>query len=212
MSSELLIRPHTQADYLYAWEAMKNFTDQRTSETSDEVWFIEHPPVYTLGQAGKREHILDAKNIPIIHVDRGGQITYHGPGQLMIYVLLDLKRLKISVRDLVHKLEQIIVATLADYKITAHAKLEAPGVYVEKAKICSIGLRIRKGCSYHGLAFNIDMDLTPFAGINPCGFANLPITQVRDYVTTPSFSAIIEKLVKYFQHYLGYTNAIILPE
>jgi lipoyl(octanoyl) transferase len=159
---------------------MRLFIDKRTPETPDEIWFIEHDPVYTLGQAGKLEHILNPGIIPIEKTDRGGQVTYHGPGQLVVYPLLNLRRLKLGIRELVTLLEETVIGLLASYNIQAEAKKEAPGVYVNSAKIASIGLRIRRGYCYHGLAFNIAMDLSPFLGINPCGFSQLNITQLSD--------------------------------
>ncbi|MCF2946773.1 lipoyl(octanoyl) transferase LipB [Paraglaciecola aquimarina] len=152
---------------------MQDFTNHRTADTPDEIWLVEHEPVFTQGQAGKAEHVLMPGDIPVVQVDRGGQVTYHGPGQQMMYVLLNLKRHKLGVRTLVTALEQSIVSMLADYDIDAYPKADAPGVYVEQKKICSIGLRIRKGCSFHGLALNVNMDLKPFQRINPCGYAGL---------------------------------------
>lgn len=205
-TSELIIRPLKNLDYLLTWQAMQDFTNQRSETTLDEIWLIEHPPVYTLGQAGKQEHILNPGTIPVIPVDRGGQVTYHGPGQLMLYVLLDIRRRGMGVRELVTKLEQTIIDFLADFHIVAQARKEAPGVYVNGAKICSIGLRIRRGCSYHGLAFNIAMDLQPFSGINPCGFVNLPITQVSALGGPKTLQDVIPGIIKHFSVNLGYTN------
>lgn len=209
--SNLIIRPLRHQAYLATWQAMQNFTNHRTEDTPDEIWFIEHPPVYTLGQAGKREHILDPKNIPIIPVDRGGQVTYHGPGQLMVYTLLDLRRLKMGIRTLVSALEQSVINYLADYGITASAKRQAPGVYVGDAKICSIGLRVRRGCSYHGFAFNIAMDLSPFSGINPCGFVNLAITQLCEQGGPNNLASVIPKLTKHLFVNLRYTSELFTP-
>jgi len=178
VQNQLIINPLKQCEYATAWQAMRAFTDARSETTPDEVWFIEHPPVFTLGQNGKLEHVLNPGDIPVIPVDRGGQVTYHGPGQLMMYIMLDIRRRGLGVRDLVSLLEQTIVDLLASYGIVAQAKRDAPGVYVQDAKICSIGLRIRRGCSYHGLALNVAMDLEPFARINPCGYKNLAMTQI----------------------------------
>jgi lipoyl(octanoyl) transferase len=178
--SFMIIQPLTRRDYVTTWQAMRDFTDNRTPDTPNEIWLVEHPPVYTLGQAGKPEHILNPGNIPIIKTDRGGQVTYHGPGQLVVYPLLDIRRLNLGVRELVCLLEKAVIALLNDYNIIATARRDAPGVYVNGAKISSIGLRIRRGCSYHGLALNIAMDLTPFAGINPCGYENLKMTQLSE--------------------------------
>jgi len=207
-TTDLIIRPLTQCDYMTAWNNMQSFTDQRNSETGDEIWLIEHPPVYTLGQNGKREHILNPGNIPVIPVDRGGQVTYHGPGQLMLYTLIDLRRKKIGVRDLVNALENSVIAMLAEYKIIAYAKPDAPGVYVDGAKICSLGLRIRRGCSYHGLALNVAMDLKPFSGINPCGFTNLVMTQISSLGGSGDLKEVAGILVQHFANTLGYTRAL----
>ncbi|MBW8190726.1 lipoyl(octanoyl) transferase LipB [Neiella marina] len=175
--SSLIIRSLGQQPYQQCWQWMQDFTNQRGPETPDELWLLEHDPVFTLGQAGKEEHILSQTNIPIVKADRGGQVTYHGPGQLIIYLLLDLRRLKITVRDLVTHMEQAIIELLAQYQINAYAKCDAPGVYVDEAKIASLGLRVRKGCTFHGLALNVDMDLQPFLTINPCGYAGMAMTQ-----------------------------------
>jgi len=159
---------------------MQAFTDARTESTADEIWLTEHPPVYTLGLAGRRTHLLRDNGIAVIAVDRGGQVTYHGPGQLVVYALLDLARRRLGVRALVSALENAVIATLAGYGIAAKCRPKAPGVYVDDAKIASLGLRVRRGCSYHGLALNVNMDLTPFARINPCGFEGIAVTQVAD--------------------------------
>lgn len=159
---------------------MQRFVDQRTVDTPDQIWFLEHPPVYTLGMNGKREHVLAAGDVPVIDIDRGGQVTYHGPGQLVVYPLLDLRRLGIGVRPLVVALENAIIATVADWGIEAVGKRDAPGVYVEGRKLASLGLRIRRGSSYHGLALNVAMDLEPFRRINPCGYPGLEVTQLVD--------------------------------
>ena len=171
------VRRLGRVDYEPTWRAMREFTAARTPETPDELWVVEHPPVFTLGQAGKPEHILNDVGIPVVRIDRGGQVTYHGPGQVVIYLLLDLERLQIKVRELVTAIEQAIVDALADCGIAAGRRPGAPGVYVGDAKIAALGLRIRNGCSYHGLALNVDMDLSPFAAINPCGYAGLRVTQ-----------------------------------
>lgn len=160
--------------------AMRRFTDQRTAETGDEVWLVEHPAVFTQGQAGKAEHLLVPGDIPVMQTDRGGQVTYHGPGQLVAYLLLDVRRLGIGVRELVNRIEGSLVALLASFDVEGAAKPDAPGVYVDGAKIASLGLRIRNGRSFHGLALNVDMDLAPFRRINPCGYAGLAMTQLRD--------------------------------
>ncbi len=167
-------------DYQDAWQRMRNFTDTRDTHTPDEVWLLEHPKVFTQGQAGLAAHILNAGDITVVQTDRGGQVTYHGPGQLVVYLLFDLKRLNISIRQFVTLLEQAVINVLAPYNIIAYGDRKAPGVYVDGAKICAIGLRVRHGCSYHGIAFNINMDLEPYARINPCGFENLRLTQTKD--------------------------------
>lgn len=172
----LIIRQLGIQPYEDVWHKMQAFTDKRDEYSDDEIWLVQHPAVFTQGSAGKPEHLLNPTNIPVVQSDRGGQITYHGEGQQIMYVLLDIKRLKaqgkeISVRDLVTALEQSVVKTLADYDIAGYPKIDAPGVYVDERKICSLGLRIRKGCSFHGLALNINMDLTPFRNINPCGYS-----------------------------------------
>lgn len=204
-SSKIIIQPLQQRDYVTTWRAMRDFTDQRTPDTPDEIWLIEHFPVYTQGQAGKPEHILNPGNIPIVNTDRGGQITYHGPGQLVVYPLLDIRRLNLGVRELVCLLEKSVVNLLAEYKIKAIAKRDAPGVYVNDAKICSVGLRIRKGCSYHGIAFNIAMDLQPFLGINPCGYKNLAVTQLSDLGGPADLHRIAIELTRHLITQLGYT-------
>lgn len=160
------------------WRAMQQFTDVRDEQTPDEIWFLEHPPVFTLGLNGKPEHVLAAGDIPVVQIDRGGQVTYHGPGQLVVYPLLDLRRLKLGVRDLVMALEQAVINTVAQHGITAAARRDAPGVYVDGSKLASVGLRIRKGCTYHGLAFNIAMNLEPFQRINPCGYRGLQVVDL----------------------------------
>lgn len=167
-------------DYQTVWRQMQRFTANRTAETGDEIWLVEHPPVYTLGLNGKREHILGLSDIPVVESDRGGQVTYHGPGQLVVYLLADLRRLKLGPRQLVTILENAMITALAQYGIESQARAEAPGVYVADRKIGSVGLRIKNGCSYHGLSLNNNMDLTPFRHINPCGYAGLAVTQLVD--------------------------------
>lgn len=169
-----------RVDYEPTYQAMLDFTATRTADTADELWIVEHPPVYTLGQAGKPEHILRDIGIPTVKIDRGGQVTYHGPGQVVIYLLLDLARLKIKVRELVSTIEQAVIDFLGTYRVTAERRNGAPGVYVGPAKVAALGLRIRNGCSYHGVSLNVDMDLTPFAAINPCGYPGLQVIQTKD--------------------------------
>ena len=175
-----VVRRLGRVDYEPTWRAMQDFTASRAPETPDELWIVEHPPVYTLGQAGKPEHILEDVGIPIVKIDRGGQVTYHGPGQVVIYLLLDLQRLKIKVRELVTAIEQAVIDFLAVQGVAAERRAGAPGVYVGDAKIAALGLKIKNGCSYHGLALNVDMDLSPFAAINPCGYAGLKVIQTKD--------------------------------
>ncbi|HVQ32319.1 MAG TPA: lipoyl(octanoyl) transferase LipB [Lysobacter sp.] len=175
-----LVRDLGRMAYEPVWRAMQAFTDARTDATTDEVWLVEHDPVFTLGQAGKPEHVLMPGDIPVLHVDRGGQVTYHGPGQIVAYPLLDLKRLKVGVREYVHRIEQAIIDTLGDWNIDAARREGAPGVYVAGAKVAALGIRVRRGCTFHGLAFNIAMDLEPFHRINPCGYAGLQVTSMAD--------------------------------
>ncbi len=180
-NSTLIIRQLGLQYYEPVWRAMQDFTQKRGEDTPDELWIVEHYPVYTLGLAGKREHLLTVTDIPVIQSDRGGQVTYHGPGQVVIYILMDIKRLGIDLRRLVTILEQAMINTLADYGVVAYAKAKAPGVYIEEKKIGSIGLRIKNTGCYHGLSFNNDMDLQAFKHINPCGFSHLEITQLCDF-------------------------------
>jgi len=179
-SAALIIRDLGQVDYTSTWQRMQQFTDQRDDSTIDEIWLLEHPPVFTQGQAGKAEHLLFPGDIPVVQVDRGGQVTYHGPGQLVAYVLLNIKRRNLGVRQLVNLIEQSIIDTLAANQVNAYAKSDAPGVYVDEKKVASLGLRVRKGCTFHGLALNVDMDLSPFSRINPCGYAGMQMVQSKD--------------------------------
>jgi len=206
-----VIRPTVQVhdlglqDYLPIWQAMGRFTDARTAQTDDEFWLVEHKPVFTLGQAGKPEHVLNAGDIPVLHVDRGGQVTYHGPGQIVLYPLLDLRRLGIGVRDYVHRIEQALIDTLDEWNILGQRHPGAPGVYVAGAKIAALGIRVRRGCSFHGLAFNVAMDLEPFSRINPCGYANLPVTQLSDLGGTSDKKKVKRILVNELAKQLGLT-------
>ena len=195
---KILVRHLGLQPYEPVSQAMHDFTDRRDDTTPDEIWLVEHQPVFTQGQAGKAEHLLMTGDIPVIQSDRGGQVTYHGPGQQVMYVLLNLKRRKLGVRELVTLLEQTVVNTLAEYDIDAHPRADAPGVYVGEMKICSLGLRIRKGCSFHGLALNINMDLAPFQRINPCGYAGMEMTQMRQWVDTATPDNIRPVLLKNF--------------
>ena len=174
--SDVIIRQLGRQSYEPIWQAMQRFTDKRDNDTTDEIWLVEHDPVFTQGQAGKAEHILLPGDIPVVQVDRGGQVTYHGPGQQVIYLLLNIKRRKLGVRHLVTAMEEAVVGLLAPHDISAYPKPDAPGVYVNEQKVCSLGLRIRNGCSFHGLALNVNMDLSPFQRINPCGYAGMEMT------------------------------------
>ena len=203
----LFVRHLGLQDYAQTWQAMTEFTNTRTPETPDELWLVEHLPVFTQGQAGKPEHLLLPGDIPVIKTDRGGQVTYHGPGQLVAYPLLDLRRLKLGVRDLVTLIEQTLVAVLSHYGIDAYPKPDAPGVYVDGAKIASLGLRVRRGCSFHGLSLNVAMDLAPFLRINPCGYQGLAMTQMRDLLDAQlEFTDVQAQLVKQFAQKLGYES------
>ncbi|SFG69856.1 lipoate-protein ligase B [Neisseria elongata] len=189
-----------RCDYAPVFEKMKRFNDVRTADTEDELWVVEHNPIFTQGLAGKPEHLLIHDDIPVVQIDRGGQITYHGPGQLVVYTMIDFKRRKTSVRNIVSALENSIIDTLSDYDITANADPQRPGVYVQGKKIASLGLRIKNGSVYHGLALNIDMDLSPFTHINPCGYAGLEMTQIAEYVRpAPSFGEVAKKLTGYLE-------------
>jgi len=190
----IVVRHLGEAGYHDTWQKMQDFTNSRQSGTPDELWFLQHPPVYTLGKNARPEHILNAADIPVVESDRGGQVTYHGPGQVVVYTLLDLSRLKLGVRELVTTLEQTIIELLAGYDVLARAKREAPGVYVKDAKIAALGLRVRKGCSFHGLALNVDMDLEPFSRINPCGYEGLEVTQLKNLVSDIDIGSVTDDL------------------
>jgi lipoyl(octanoyl) transferase len=212
MSKTLGFRDLGLAAYEPTWQAMRRFTDERDPSALDEVWLVQHPPVFTQGQAGKAEHLLNAGEIPVIQVDRGGQVTYHGPGQLIAYLLLDVRRLGLGVRELVSRIEQSLVGLLASYGVESCAKPEAPGVYVNNAKIASLGLRIRNGRSFHGLALNVDMDLAPFRRINPCGYAGLAMTQLRDHAGPIEFAEVTRRLREQLVSQLGYADQITLEK
>lgn len=182
----MIVRTLGRADYAPTFAAMQEFTAARDADTPDELWICEHPPVFTQGLSGRPEHLLSDIGIPVVQIDRGGQITYHGPGQAVVYVLLDLRRRGLMVRELVHRLEQAVIDLLAGHRIAAARREGAPGVYVGDAKIAALGLRIRHGCSYHGVSLNVDMDLAPFAAINPCGYPGLQVTQLRDHLPNAS--------------------------
>ena len=183
-------------EYQPTFRGMQAFTAGRGPDTPDQIWLVQHPPVYTLGLAGKPEHLLSANDIPLVKIDRGGQITYHGPGQAVIYLLLDLKRLGIGVKQLVNLMEQAVINLLAGYGVTAERKEKAPGVYVEGAKIAALGLRIKNGCCYHGLALNVDMDLAPYDAINPCGYPGMQVTQTRDQGIPDNIEILSDKLAQ----------------
>ncbi|PJG82816.1 lipoyl(octanoyl) transferase LipB [Caviibacterium pharyngocola] len=213
MDTDIIIRQLGVRDYQEIWHKMQEFTDNRTATTTDEIWLVQHPAVFTQGSAGKPEHLLQRSDIPVVQSDRGGQITYHAPGQQIMYVLIDIKRQKaagrdLNIRQLVTALEQSVVNTLADYGIKSYPKADAPGVYVDGKKICSLGLRIRRGCSFHGLALNVNMDLSPFLMINPCGYAGLEMCQLADFIAQDEAQCekVSPKLVAYFTRLLGYNN------
>jgi len=187
-------------EYLPIWEAMRKFTAERTAHTRDEVWLVQHPPIYTQGLAGRPEHLLHRTSIPVVKIDRGGQITYHGPGQIVAYILLDMRRWKINVRELVRVMEQAVIDLLAEFGVAAHGREDAPGVYVGDAKIAALGLKIKNGYCYHGLSFNVDMDLTPFANINPCGHAGLRVTQACELGITVPINELQAQLAQNLIH------------
>ena len=201
---ELIVRRLGLSDYEPVWRSMQRFTAERGPDTPDEVWLLEHPPVYTQGQAGKPEHILDPGPIPVVKIDRGGQVTYHGPGQLVVYTLLDLPRHRLGVRQLVTGLERAVVELLGEWDIQAQADPQAPGVYVAGRKIASLGIRVRRGRCYHGLSLNVAMDLAPFGGINPCGYPALEVTQLRDLGVTLDLTATADALLPHLAEQLGY--------
>jgi len=206
---EWIVRELGLHDYFPIWQAMQRFTDTRTEQNPDELWLLQHRPVFTLGQAGKVEHLLAPGDTPVIKVDRGGQVTYHGPGQLIAYLLLDVRRKAITVRDLVQQLESSLIALLANYGIHAQTKTGAPGVYVDSAKIASLGLRIRRGCSFHGLALNVAMDLSPFSRINPCGYQGLKMTQMQDFIPSIDFAEVQGQLSQQLADTLGYQQTLL---
>jgi len=204
-AADLIVRHLGLVDYLPTLEAMRRLTAERDEATPDEIWLLQHPQVFTQGQAGKPEHLLAPGDIPVVQVERGGQVTFHGPGQLVGYLMLDLRRLDLGVRELVTVMEQALVEVLAGYGVEAAPKVDAPGVYVNGDKIASLGLRVRRGCSFHGLALNVDMDMTPFQRINPCGYAGLQMTQLRDLVALPpAFDEVARRLEQALRHRLGY--------
>jgi lipoyl(octanoyl) transferase len=203
-TTALALRHLGSVDYEPTWHAMKSFTSSRTAITPDEIWLLQHPPVYTVGVAGRAEHLpRERTDIPVVHIDRGGQITYHGPGQVVAYVLLDMKRKGLTVRPLVRRLEQAVIDLLAEYGISAAGRVDAPGVYVGTAKIAALGLRVTRGCCYHGLAFNVDMDLSPFHTIDPCGYPGLAVTQLRDLGIADPLDTVERKLASRLESVLA---------
>ncbi|TDR20719.1 lipoyl(octanoyl) transferase LipB [Marinicella litoralis] len=207
VNQPLVVKHLGHQTYEPVWHAMQKFTDERDDQTPDELWLVEHPPVFTQGLAGKAEHILAAGDIPVIQVDRGGQVTYHGPGQIVAYPLINLRRHGIGVKSLVYGIEQAIIDTIGLYGITAKRLDNAPGVYVNGAKMASLGLRIRKACSFHGLAFNINMDLEPFQRINPCGFSGLEVIQLADMASDVNLATVEQQLIAAFCQQLNFTAA-----
>lgn len=200
---QVIIKNLGRVEYLSTWEAMQTFTAQRNAETPDEIWLVEHAPVYTVGLNGKPEHLLQPTDIPVIKIDRGGQITYHGPGQIVAYLLVDLKRRGYGVRELVSRMERAVVTLLAEYGVTAESRRDAPGVYVNGAKIAALGLRIKHGCSYHGLSLNVDMDMSPFLAINPCGYPGMAVTQTTSLGIADGVQAVSAKLLHGLVQELG---------
>jgi lipoyl(octanoyl) transferase len=197
----VIVRRPGRVPYEPTWRAMQDFTTQRDASTPDELWLVEHPPVYTLGQAGKAEHLLHVTDIPLVKIDRGGQITYHGPGQVVGYLLLDLHRRGLKVREMVNLLEQALIDCIADYGLDARRKDGAPGVYIDDAKVAALGLRVKNGCSYHGLSLNVDMDLTPFTWINPCGYSGLQTIQLKDFGVTEGPEDVATRLLGHLQRH-----------
>ncbi|MEZ9071452.1 lipoyl(octanoyl) transferase LipB [Vibrio splendidus] len=209
MQNKLTVKKLGRQDYEPVWKAMHKFTDERTEEDVDQIWLVEHNPVFTQGQAGKAEHVLNAGDIPVIQSDRGGQVTYHGPGQLVAYFLINIRRKKFGVRDLVTHIENLVINTLKAYNIDSTARPDAPGVYVDGKKICSLGLRIRRGCSFHGLALNVDMDLSPFLRINPCGYQGMEMAQVSQLGGPSELENVEQQLIQELVELLGYDQVDI---
>jgi len=199
------LRQLGRADYEPTWRAMQDFTAARDADTADEIWLLEHPPVFTLGLNSKPEHLLNPDNIPVIKIDRGGQVTYHGPGQLVVYVLLDIARRSLGVQQLVQWMEQAVIDLLAEQQVEAVGRRDAPGVYVAGRKIAALGLRVKRGRTYHGLALNVDMDLEPFNRINPCGYPGMQVTQLRDLGISLDMDAVSDRLLSHLTRLLGYT-------
>lgn len=206
--ASLIVRTLGRQPFGPTWQAMKRFTELRDANSANEIWLTEHPAIFTLGLAGERKHLLEEGDIPLVQTDRGGQITYHGPGQLIVYTLIDLHRIGFGVRSLVNRLEQTIIALLQSYSITANHRIDAPGVYVDQKKIAALGLRVRRGCSYHGLSLNVSMDLTPFQQINPCGYPDLQVTQLTDLGISDNLPTVGQKLLPYLVHALELSDPI----
>jgi lipoyl(octanoyl) transferase len=208
--AEIVVRFLGRQDYVPLWHAMQAFTDARSESTRDEIWFTEHPPVFTMGLNASKEHLLTPGEIPVVQIDRGGQVTFHGPGQLMVYPLLDLRRVGMGVRTLVTALEQSVVALAAEDDIQAASRADAPGVYVAGDKLASVGLRIRRGCSFHGMALNVDIDLEPFSRINPCGYAELKMTDLKRLGGGSRLDAVWRQLLPHFLHHLGFDDSQVI--
>ena len=208
----MIVRSLGRQDYEPLWRRMQRFTDKRDADTPDEIWYTEHPPVFTLGMNASHDHVITPGDIPVVQVDRGGQVTYHGPGQLMIYPLIDLKRAKLGVRDLVTALEQCVVDLAADFDIVAASRKDAPGVYVDGKKIASVGIRVRRGASYHGMALNIDVELEPFSRINPCGFVDLEVIDLKTLGITACRDEIQAGVQKHLISHLRMSNQVIITE
>ncbi len=202
----MIVRSLGRQEYEPLWQEMQRFTEERDTNTPDETWYTEHPPVFTLGMNASRDHVISPGDIPVVQVDRGGQVTYHGPGQLMVYPLIHLKRAKLAIRDLVTALEQCVVDLVGEFDIAAASRRDAPGVYVDGTKIASVGLRVRRGASYHGMALNIDVDLEPFSRINPCGFSDLQVTDLRTLGIAPDRDDIQARLHEHLLNHLGMTD------
>lgn len=209
-TQSIAVRDLGRQEYVPLWHAMQRFTDARTEASADEIWFTEHPPVFTMGLNASEDHLLAPGDIPVVQIDRGGQVTFHGPGQLMIYPLLDLRRSNMGVRTLVTALEQSVVDLAADFGIEAASRADAPGVYVRADKLASVGLRIRKGCSFHGMALNVDIDIEPFSRINPCGYAELEMTDLRRLGVDLDLHAVWPRLLPHFLNHLGIEDADIV--
>lgn len=210
VATSVIVRYLGRQDYVPLWHAMQRFTDNRSETTVDEIWFTEHPPVFTMGLNASKEHLLAPGSIPVVQIDRGGQVTFHGPGQLMVYPLLDLGRLSMGVRTLVTALEQSVVDLAATFDIEAASRADAPGVYVAGNKLASVGLRIRKGCSFHGMALNVDIELEPFSRINPCGYAELEMTDLKRLGGDDELDSVWQQLLPHFLHHLGLDDAMLV--